>query len=377
MEGSSGKNSLQKMSIELTTTQACNFKCEYCFEHGCTVPDDNLLSKRIDTLVDYLKDLFLNEWYRDTYSTTQLVFWGGEPSLNIKFIERITEEFVGYNDVSFYIYTNGSQIKQLLPILDKMKDMKLLDGSPKFGVQISYDGNPVHDMRRLSKSDEKTSQIAEEAMEILKQNNIRFSLKATLAHKDFKYMPECWDDFKRLYEKFGDQISYSLTVDYHNIEIKKYFSEMERALIDVAKREWKFHKDHGRFLSNIFSSNKKFCSAGKQMLTVDVDGKMYHCHGCIYSSCSKDLHFGYLFDLPYILPIAIKANYEYFFETQRPVSECENCVALTCLRCNVKKYENSKHTKFLDRWHDYPSQDELCLYYKTAGRIGRALIEEV
>jgi hypothetical protein len=70
----------------------------------------------------------------------------------------------------------------------------------------------------------------------------------------------------------------------------------------------------------------------------------------------------------------LKANYNYFFDSQQSIEECEHCVALTCLRCNVKKFEESKKENFLDRWHDYPCQSELCLYYKTAGRIGRALI---
>ncbi len=371
MSKSSEKKSLNNMSIELTTTAACNFKCEYCFENDCSSPSDKMASYNIDDLIIALKKLFEDEWYKDTFDTTQLVFWGGEPTLNFDFIERIVEEFRLNGKVSFYIYTNGSRINQLLPILKSMKYLEV-NGKPKFGIQISYDGNPVHDKRRIAKSGSLTAKSTEEAMTILSENYVPYSLKATLAHKDFMYMPECWEDFKRLYERFGDNINYSLTVDYHNIQTVKYFNELETALIRIAEKEYQFYKLHKRFLSNIFSSNKLFCSAGKKMLAVDIDGKMYYCHGCIYSDRADELSRYSIFDER--LVDLIRYNYNFFYDSQRSIKECEDCVALTCIRCNVKKYETSKQSGFLNRWHDYPSQGELCLYYKTAGRIGRALI---
>jgi len=361
-----------KFSIELTTTQACNFKCEYCFENDCQVPDDNRLSKEIDYLVLSLKKLFLDEWFTSRFGSTQLTFWGGEPSLNMVFIERICNEFESYDNVGFYIYTNGSRIKDLLPILIRMKD-KSIGSMPKFTVQLSYDGDPVHGMRRTTKDDSSSTELVREAIDLLHENDIKYSLKSTLSHKDFKYLPEIWEDIYFLYEAYGSKINYSVTIDYHNIEVGKYLNNLEEALIKVAKKEYVFYKEEGRFLSNIFSSNKKFCSAGKNMITVDVDGKLYLCHGCCYSDCASDFCTGSLFNTDLIEPI--KHNYEIFYKTNKSVDECERCVAISCLRCNVKKYEMSSKDIFLERWHDYPCQEELCLYYKTTGRIGRALIE--
>jgi len=371
MQTKSKPKSKDKFSLELTTTQMCNFSCEYCFENDCKVPDDNKISRRINDVIKALKNLFDDEWYDDTFETTQLTFWGGEPALNIEFINKIVSAFEDNERIGFYIYTNGSQMEKLLPILLRLKG-QTIGVMPRFSVQISYDGNPVHDMRRLTKSGEPTSDQVIKAMDLLYQNDIPFALKSTLAHKDFKYLPLIWDDIKRLHDKYG--VNYSVTVDYHNMEIYTYFDDLEKALIEVSSKEYKFYKEHTEFLSNIFSANKKFCSAGKRMMTVDIDGMLYVCHGACYSKYALELGgVRSIFDLDLIK--SVKYNYNFFYETNRHVEECEQCVALTCLRCNVKKYEESSNSGYLDRWHDYACEDELCLYYKTAGRIGRALIE--
>ena len=370
MKKKSNKQSKDKFSIELTTTQACNYACEYCFENDCTVPDDNKLTKDIDIVVLKLKSLLDDKWFDDTFETVQLTFWGGEPTLNKNVVNRIVDEFGSHDKVGFYIYTNGSRIDTILPSLIKMNGKKI--GSvPKFSIQISYDGLPVHDMRRKHKDGKPTSSDARTAMEILHVHGIEFSLKSTLSHKDFKYLPQIWDNFYDLNKIFG--VNYALTVDYHNIEVQKYLDDLEKSMLEIAKKEYMFYKENGKFLSNIFSSNKRFCSAGKRMLTVDVDGQLYLCHGCCYSECSNELSSGNFFEDD--LKTIIQNNYKTFNETERYIDECENCVALTCLRCNVKKYECSNKPIFLDRWHDYPAQPDLCLYYKLTGRIGRALIE--
>jgi uncharacterized protein len=359
------EKSPNSFNFELTTTQACNFNCEYCFEHDCEYPTENIITKNLDIVIRKMKDLFNDFWFQSEFETKKINFWGGEPSLNMNFIEKVVEEFIDDESISFFIFTNGSKIKELLPTILKFKGRK-----NKFNVQISYDGEPVND-RRKTKQGTFSSSIVFDAMELLYQNDIRFQTKSTICYYDFHHLPEVWDHFKVLKERYKD-IFYALTIDYHHVEFEKYKKDIEDSLLKVAKREIEFFKENKRFLSNIFSAKKKHCQCGKQMLTIDVDGKAYYCHGCLYSKNKDDFSFSSIDDEDFVKKV--RKNYDIFYDSHPVIDECENCAALSCLRCNVTKYDHSNKKDFNSRWYDYTSQEDLCKYYILAGKIGRAML---
>jgi radical SAM protein with 4Fe4S-binding SPASM domain len=366
----SSKSKLPRYLVELTTTQSCNFRCNYCFENDKKTPYENVVFNNLEFVKKQINKVFNDEWFNSKFETFQIAFWGGEPSLNINMFHNIIDEFEKNEKISFYIYTNGTMVKEMLPSLLKCKGKKV-GGEPKFITQISYDGNPANDLTRIPKNGRIGSEIVKEALSILKENDLDFSLKATLEHKNFKYLPEIWDDFYNLYKSFGERVKYALTIDYHNIEIEKYYKDLEKSLLEIAKREKEFYKETKRFLSTIFEMKKAFCSAGKQSMTIDIDGSIYLCHGCLYSSSKEELKYSSIFSDTFLDDIKNKfKEVNTFF-----IEECENCVSMLCLRCNVKKYELSNKKIFLDKWNDYTNQKELCKYYKLCGRIGRALLE--
>ena len=142
-------------------------------------------------------------------------------------------------------------------------------------------------------------------------------------------------------------------------------------LIKVARKEIKFYKKYGYFLSNIFRSNRAFCATGKSMSCVDTNGDVYTCHGAIYSKCADNLKIGNIFDKNFINSIQ-EAN-EFYHDNHIEPEECENCIAGSCLRCNVRKFEERKKENHLDKWYDYPAQKDLCEYYKLVAKIGAAI----
>lgn len=354
-------NQNSRYTIELTTTQKCNFKCQYCFEEGF-VPKRSQLSAKLPKLIKQLENIFDDPWFDMTFNNKNISFWGGEPSLGIDMIYRIVEHFIEDQDVTFFIYTNGSRIKQLLPLFHKCKSMRAVGGN-KFTIQISYDGMVLQDLRRSG-----SSRIVLEGMDILHRAGIPFGLKSTVTYQDFKYLPDTWHEYSQLHEKYG--VKLSTTVDYHNIDFYNHRDSIEENLLKIAQYEMEFHKNHGYFLSNILTGTKFYCGCGKGMMSVDVDGKAYYCHGCFYSD--KVHETANIFDNDIV--DKIKNNFGYFYNHAPVNDECAKCVALTCLKCNVKKYEASEKSKFLEKWHDYTSQPEICDYYKLTGRIGRAML---
>lgn len=350
---------MRQFSIELTTTNACSFRCSYCFESDFR-ERINLLNKDYDKLVLRLRQLIDSDWMHEIADRVVITFWGGEPTLNSDLIYRIVEEFSNDSRVHFYIYTNGSRINQLIPSILKV-------GS-RFRVQVSYDGNPIHDLRRRTIDNKPTSGILFKGFETLDRHNIKFGLKSTITYPDFVHIGEAWDDILSLRKKYGRNIKYSLTVDYHNTKFEDYRKIVENGLIDIARSEYKFYKIQGYFLSNIFEEQRKTCDMS-YILAIDVKGNMYPCHGCIYSN--EELSFGNVFDNGFI--DTVKQNHKKFTYTEKTDEACSNCVALSCIRCNVKKYEMSCKEDFIERWTDYTAQKNLCEYYKLAGRIGRGL----
>jgi radical SAM protein with 4Fe4S-binding SPASM domain len=188
---------------------------------------------------------------------------------------------------------------------------------------------------------------------------------------DYKHLPKAWQDFRFLHSQFGSKIKYALTVDYYNVQFSKYRDEVEQALIETAQKEIKFHKKYKYFLSNIFRNNRATCATGKSMAVINTNGDILNCHGAIYSKCSKDLTYGNIFDDDFINSIE-RANSLYADNHIEP-DECKECYAASCLRCNVKKYEESKKKTHLDRWYDYPAQQDLCEYYRLVGKISAAM----
>jgi sulfatase maturation enzyme AslB (radical SAM superfamily) len=356
-------------ALELTTTEACNFKCSYCFERG-TEPSrfDNTY---IDTLIDKINKLLDDKWFNENYDGLKLVFWGGEPTLNMDFCERIIKEFEDNERVCFFIYTNGSTMNEFIHILKRVQKKPFIyDDTSKFTVQVSYDGNPINDMCRIVKAQpELSSNVVMRAIDLLTENNIEFGLKATLAWDKFKWLPEVWEDFHQLYNKYGEKIAYSVTVDYYDVQYKKYKEIVDEAILDISRKEISFYRSNGRFLSNIFGNNRAICATGKSMATVATDGLIHYCHGCLYS----ETYFEYssIFDDSFIDDI--KHAHNFFVENESMPPECDDCPAGTCLRCNVRKHDTSKKELFEDKWFDYTAQDDLCDYYKFVGKVGTAI----
>ena len=354
--------------LEITTTQRCNFACSYCFERE-HVPGDTHINAKI--LIKKIKEFIESEFFKEHYSGIKLILWGGEPTMNMSLCKALFESTLSDDPrVCFFIYTNGSTVEHLLPTFKRLNKKPFIKNDPKkLTIQLSYDGNPIHDNYRKDKKGERTSPVVMKALHMIHKNEIEYGLKSTMPWDAYCYLSMVWWDFYRLHELYGKKIRYAMTPDYYNVDFDKNIVEEE--LIRVAQAEYKFYKKHGRFLSNIFKSRRAFCATGKSMATIDTNGDIYYCHGCIYSERSKDLRYSNIFDEDFIN--SIEKAHNYFGDTDIEPEECKECISSMCLRCNVRKFEESEKSDFRERWYDHTAQKKLCEYFKLVGKIGSAL----
>lgn len=348
---------MQRFLVELNVTQACNFRCSYCFE-GDTCLGSNTIVDNLDDVIVRLDALQQDPRFQERFDGLAFDFWGGEPTLYPEVLEKVMSHFG--TDTPYHMYTNGYTIDTMLDKLIPYKDC--LD------IQVSYDGNPVHDQKRQHADGSATSEKVKENIKLLIDSGIRTRLKSTILPPDFKHIPDCWDDIHSL-TSLSDNIVYAPTIDYSNA-YDNFNEDLMFSLIEIARRERIHHNRNKRFLLSWFGENSvKRCTLPSAGMFVDTDGGLFYCHGCSYTE-STDLKFGTIYDGD--LVDKILHNNEAFVEKKND-DKCDSCMATVCLTCNVSKYINSKKEDFYDRWNDYSCDEQLCEYYQTISKVSIAL----
>jgi uncharacterized protein len=148
-----GRYSKEYLGLAIAPTLACNFDCSYCFEGNqkkgtMTAEVEEALVKFVENRLE-LANLFTVTWF------------GGEPTLKIDTIERLTGQFEKLckeHNVQFpptSIITNGYLLNR--ENAERLKALNIVS------AQVTLDGPPeVHDSRRKLNSGKGTfSQIME------------------------------------------------------------------------------------------------------------------------------------------------------------------------------------------------------------------------
>lgn len=366
--------------FELTCSDLCTMRCTYCFEKNCGFTKTETLNDSLPVIFEKIDYLLADEEFNSIFKGIQIDFWGGEPTINMDMIKGLVERYRDEKKVFFHIYSNGYKIAEFINLLEINKGDP--DFVSRFNIQISYDGNPVHDKNRVNTVGEPTSKEILANADALINLGYKISFKATILPEDFKYLPEIWEDFKILFYKYKGTVglNYAPTIDYSNEYESSYFSDFEEGVINIAKKEIEFFKKEGFHLLTWFKGDKgKFhCSAGRNIVSIDTKGVGYYCHGCFYlgEEDKKQLKVFSIYDEKDVFLKKIINQYYYMLENspeKLAPKECISCEASICFRCNSFKFAESEKTEFFDKWYDYTGQKILCSYFKFFGKIDRTV----
>lgn len=167
-------NPLISPVVNFLLTNRCNFNCDYCcnnFSHSSEDLDPLLA---VSFLKDYIK--FQQENNIQLKSIRQIVFSGGEPSLNhttlfevLRYLKKEQIECVPY------ITTNGFIPSELLE--------KLIDEMICF--QISFDGLNVH---RLAPTGHDVNSIITNTIRRIALSKLPLLIRATITKENVSYM---------------------------------------------------------------------------------------------------------------------------------------------------------------------------------------------
>jgi radical SAM protein with 4Fe4S-binding SPASM domain len=350
--------------------------CKYCFEPKELIPIGNKLDFDFTkSFVYWVMDFVKSSFFIDNYDILSIDFWGGEPTLCSYEIKSIIDYFENYENIKFYIYSNGYDISDIKETLIKYRNKVVLDNSPKLLLQVSYDGEKLQDKYRVNKKGEGTSKRVKSNIEWLNDKEIPFVIKSVISPVDFDLMIDSYDEIKELIYNNNVNTGYFPTIEYYNSErfteeeIQDHLSKLRYSMtIITAKEIISILDKNERLFFTWLKGNIALCNAGQNYISIDYDGNIYSCHGCFYSN-KKDHYFtNMLSNSNSIDWIKIICNKNKLNNNYIP-PKCEECDTLICLRCNVVKYENSKKENYFDKWRDYSNQPTLCRYYREASKF--------
>lgn len=137
-----------RVELQLFTTLRCNLKCTYCSE-SAVVGSQGKVSYSLDALDHFIRThLSAHEIY--------VTFYGGEPTLNVAFMEQVMQRYPNYR---FQLQTNGTLLHRLPDhILARLSNVLVsVDGGEK--ITDGFRGKGVY-QRVLNKTAEIRDRLA-------------------------------------------------------------------------------------------------------------------------------------------------------------------------------------------------------------------------
>jgi len=350
--------------IDINTTSICNIACTYCSE-GNECGLSSLYLKNTQVKVEDL----INRLGRDPAKGKTINFWGGEPFVNFNFCKLIIEEFKNDPSYSFFFYTNGILVPDHIEELKKWNEEfgKELgyDGKPRLIVQISYDGKYLTDNIRIDKSGRGTSDRVEKAFKLLKDNNIETSLKSVISSDGFDHL---YDSFISCYELQG---YYNPTPDLWSDRTEDEFQEdlkiLENQLSKIAA--YIIARNLKPDVFSWFGRSKAICSVGSNMISVDLDGKLYPCHALQYKGRNEHV-VGTLDNFTEVKEKTMKA---FKIINSHLPEECQKCDVNFCMKCQAANYDKSNKESYHEKFTDYQANWQVCRLFKMNDKYNKTV----
>lgn len=371
--------------FDINTTTKCNLRCTYCIEHDWFIkPEEKQTPEKMEKIVEKIDAMLQSDRFISKHGGIKVNFWGGEPTINPQFIKNMLARYADENRVGFFIYSNGYNIGNIIPLLEENKFKKTSNGQPKIHIQVSYDGEASHNVARLNVKGEGSAKTVKETLTILRDKGLSYDTKATIGFMELDKLYENYKEHRRMSEEGYNVSAYGPTIDYLSdyefdpVEMQGFKDTLKSQIFKMAKEEIDFYKKNGRFFFHWLNDQHALCSAGEMISLIDTNGEVLVCHGAIYEE-NRDDHK--LADISqdneeFINNLMDAAEKYHEARVEKPLPiPCQSCHTHYCMKCNVKKASVSEEDDYFDKWTDYTDQDHLCQLFKHLGTLRLAIMK--
>lgn len=142
------------MEYYVFVTNNCNLDCQYCC--GVGIIKNSSKAERPQYSLEELKSFFISTQERYNSENIDVIFFGGEPTLNLGYIEEFVAYF-GFSlnsyNINYALHTNGTLLyrtsRELLNSLKLIIISINYDKIPKSGLYESYFSNIITNIKNI------------------------------------------------------------------------------------------------------------------------------------------------------------------------------------------------------------------------------------
>lgn len=235
--------------LYIMLTEFCPNNCEYCYIKEKSNPK----SISFDTIVESI----------EKYNPIRVIFFGGEPLMELKLIEKTMEKY--YGKVKFQIVTSATaNYREYIETIYKKYPLNEL--------QVSWDGIYNYNRKRRDGSDI-SKQVFDNILWTISKG-IPFDIKCVISEKNVMDMKTIHNKFKTFKK---DNVSGQFVIAHRNDYSNSFFIELEegiRSTMDLTK----MHTDYLDKIIAFIQKDKNFssCDIGKYVV-INPSGKEFYC----------------------------------------------------------------------------------------------------
>lgn len=268
-----------KVTITIIPTLGCNFKCVYCYEEmnltRMNPETEDKLVKFVDQMITDKKFLFIN-WF------------GGEPLLELKKIERITKKLKDVCRSKKVTYLAGITTNGYLLTLENFKRLQKCN---VIDYQVTIDGiKEDHNKLRMLKNNQGSFDVIVKNLKLIstqtKSGTFGISVRCNFLRKSMENYEQILNQFTNM---FSEDKRFSFTVhavkdwggcSVQGIQNEILSEEEEKELFRNALKHNKNSQkqiDFSTHLGVLNGSSNSCYAMGNSNFVIGADGSIYKC----------------------------------------------------------------------------------------------------
>ena len=237
--------------IYFMLTEACPNRCKYCYIKNRGVKN----TIDLDTVISKVNE----------HNPQRIIFFGGEPLLELDKIKYLTKKY--YGKIKLQVVTSTSaNFKEFMTDIYEKTDPRLFD------LQVSWDGFMPN---RINAAGENIAQKTYEMIEWAKEFKRGFDIKCVISEDNVSNLLDIHDKFLNYYPKYN--ISGQFVIAHRVDATNDYFSELGKLLPETFDLRHAYSL-HLNMLVAYLNHDIKFmsCDAGKYIV-IKPDGSECYC----------------------------------------------------------------------------------------------------